>query len=111
MDDLPDLSDLTSFRDEGLLGSAPAAGVYLLRRAGMVVYVGQSANLRARFMGHRREKKKDFDETLWYPEDNESARLRIEAILILTLLPTYNQMIHLGLKEGRVWEVRWRKRR
>jgi excinuclease UvrABC nuclease subunit len=40
-------------------GGCPKSGVYFLIRAGEIVYIGKSVNLRGRLNTHRREK--DFD--------------------------------------------------
>ena len=62
--------------------------VYFLTRAGDVVYVGQTTNLRARMKAHRREK--DFENVFYLPAP-ECELDEIEGSLIRTLKPELNR--------------------
>lgn len=104
---LQDLPSRDDFRSENLLGSVPTAGLYILLREDVIVYVGHSSHLQSRLRTHRREATKDFDQAIWYHVAEESSRLRLEGILILGLLPAYNRGLNLGMSRGRVWEVKW----
>jgi hypothetical protein len=88
---------------EGLPEFVP--GVYLLLGlAGEVVYVGHSQNVALRLRQHRAEAKKCFNTALFYHVQDLDTRLRIEGILILTLLPPYNKALLLGFADGKIWE-------
>lgn len=110
----PSLPDPGPLREASFLGSAPTPGVYLLLdEAGAVVYVGQSADVARRLSDHRREKTKAFHSALFYLEECQKSRLRLEAILILQYLPGYNRAVALGITPEGVWELpytRWGKK-
>ena len=54
--------------------------VYLLKKHGDVVYVGQSINLLSRINQHKGDK--DFDEVEWYEIASKGRRNVVESILI-----------------------------
>ena len=107
-----DLPPFTAFSCEDNLesASAPVPGVYLLfDYPGNVVYIGQSSDVARRLKDHRAEGTKKFHYALFYQLADETSRLRLEGILILLHLPCYNKGINLGLRPGRVWEIRWKR--
>ena len=85
----------------------PVPGVYVLRtNEGGVVYVGQSNDCARRvWRQHVRDKTFDFAEV--YHMSNDSSRLRLEGVLILTLAPELNRGLHLGFKGTKCWEIKW----
>lgn len=67
-------------------------GVYLLIDSGDVVYVGQSRNLAFRVSSHIQSEEKVFD-SVEFHECSEEDLPEIEAMLIATIKPKYNQTI------------------
>jgi predicted DNA-binding transcriptional regulator AlpA len=66
------------------------SGVYFLYRDGIVVYVGQAANIRRRVSDHIAEGAKDFDAVSFVPCDQAQLDW-LERRYIVQLLPVYNQ--------------------
>jgi hypothetical protein len=103
------LPSISCFEDERTLGPDPVAGIYLLYDDGVICYVGQSSNIGLRLRQHRREKTKAFQYARVYHISSLSDRVRLEGILILSLLPRYNRGLNLGLDGKKAWEVKWRR--
>jgi hypothetical protein len=82
------------------------AGVYLLYQKEKLLYVGQTYNLNQRLIQHQ---EKPFTHAIVYHINELVSRLRVEGILILWLLPELNRGMNLGLCQGKVWEVKWRR--
>lgn len=87
-------------------GGGHNPGVYLLLSRGRIVYVGQTGNLSKRLAEHRREGTKTFDDAQVYLLGDLMSRLRVEADLIIRLMPIYNHSLLLGIDglAGKVWE-------
>lgn len=101
---------MSDFQTEAdLPKQASVKGLYLLLDGGVVVYVGQSADIRGRLRTHRREAKKPFETILWWACPAESDRLRLEGVLILALLPRFNRGLALGFHDKKCWEVKWKR--
>ena len=104
----PVLSALPSpsqFRKTDTLGPGEA-GLYLLLQGDVIVYIGQSSDVRNRLQQHRAEGKKQFDGSVWFPCINVGDRLRYEGILILAAVPRYNRSCNLGItNDGRVYDL------
>ena len=88
------------FRSKGQI--PPGPGIYLFRnmRDDMILYVGESGNLRRRINRHRAERRPFANirtaTIFWIPLDNRStstSRRRIEKKLINQHNPKYNQNI------------------
>jgi len=79
--------DLSRPKELPLDGHQP--GVYLLKRAGKVVYVGQSIDCRGRLAQHLRERSKSFDNAEYYPCEIHQLDI-VESLLIDRLKPEYN---------------------
>lgn len=86
------------------------SGLYALFQDDVLVYIGQSEHIHRRLREHRMDGAKVFNRVLFYQLDDPSSRLRAEGILILTHMPTDNKALNLGMKLGKVWEIRWRSR-
>lgn len=106
------LPTLASFEKEEALAhtAGPVPGVYLLWRDAVIMYVGQSADIHARIRTHRGERLKDFHTFTFYRIPDEMSRLKTEGILILYFTPIYNAGLNLGMRNGRVWAIRWKRR-
>lgn len=99
----PDSARLDEDRLDPVL---PTAGVYWLYQDARLVYIGQSSQIRTRLKQHRDEGVKKFNRALWYPVSDLSMRLRMEGILILATLPSYNRAVTLGCAaNGTVWDT------
>ena len=106
---LPKLADFE--KEEALATTAaPVPGVYLLSRDGVVVYAGQSGDLKTRFRQHRKEATKVFHTASFYRLGDEMSRLQTEGILILYFLPKYNRGLNLGMAADRLWAVKWKRK-
>jgi hypothetical protein len=106
---LKSLPALDEFKDEVEL-EPMVSGLYALYQDATLVYIGQSENIMRRLSEHRAEGLKVFNRVQFYHLDDLSSRLRSEGVLILTHLPTENKAINVGIKGGKVWEIRWRSR-
>ena len=67
-----------------------ASGVYFLLRKGVVVYVGQAKNVKARLRAHTADPEKDFDAYAWVRCEIEHLDT-LEALYIMTLRPEQNK--------------------
>lgn len=96
LESLPRLADALS---EAVLRARPGVvpGVYLLWRAGELVYIGHSGDIARRLAQHRKEATKVFDRATFFDVPDHSLRLRTESVLILAALPAYNRHVSVGI--------------
>jgi hypothetical protein len=106
---MANLPDPSEFQEEDSLPPGRCPGIYILLDGEEVVYVGQSGDIRTRLRTHRGEGAKSFSQARWYQEFSLPSRVKLEAILILLLLPKYNRGLSLGMDGNRVWEIKWRR--
>lgn len=83
---MPEMSAIVQFPN---LSKLATTGVYFLYRDGLVVYVGQARNVRARIGQHISEGRKTFDGVTIIPCSTDRLN-RIEAHYIDLLKPLYN---------------------
>lgn len=74
-----------------------AAFIYLLVKAGVVVYVGQTFNLPSRAATHINTRRGLFDKLLYRRVDPEK-RLIVESALIRLLRPAHNDMVPTSIR-------------
>lgn len=70
---------------------ASASGIYVLTRAGRVVYIGRSVNIYARLGAHAKHKMGSFDELIFF-EIPAALIARTEKNLIATFRPELNEV-------------------
>lgn len=99
------------FKHETHLRDRLVSGIYCLYDNGQLVYIGQSYNILGRLAQHRRAKQYTFTDATFLPIYDEGERLRWEGIFILFYHPPGNRAIYLGLRDGKVWEIGYKRKK